>query len=336
MKRIIVPALLCLVFIAQTTHSQTKPYYGPLLFSMHRDTAVPPIYAGQPAQVTMGYLWLDQLMRQYPEYRIDSFFNTLTWSDTMKTLASVYYQAQADNPISFFLWSGNAMRPNPYKGNPSQAQVSFPKRLGQIVGDTGRTAALLDADVIADVIVGDTICVKDPTAHIALDGVLVNSTILDEIKGKKIPQCVGEDMRTHKRTNKISVLSSGTVPWATHPAPADSGSCLQFDYSPEWMQATFFGQDYGPRLVDSTGGWWIKPGKEYIVFLNFIGIGADTALNYFTLSPSPSFSSGSMYPVINGIVQDPNDDFGLGASAGLSVDVWKSRLRARINKIINP
>jgi hypothetical protein len=90
------------------------------------------------------------------------------------------------------------------------------------------------------------------------------------------------------------------------------------------------------RLIDPTGGWWVKPGHEYIVFLTFFGIGADSTKGYFSVWPGTTVdgSSGGMYPVVNGIVQDPGDDFGLGSN--LTVAAWKAGLRARINSIINP
>jgi hypothetical protein len=325
---------ISLMLCAPSARAQPKPYYGPLLFSMPRDTSVPPIYVGQPPTVTMGYLWLDEAMRNSSEYQIENFFNSLTWSDTMKTFASVYYQADDDNPLSFFMWSGKAMHPNPYKGDPGQVQVAFPSRVAQIAGDTSRTGALLTADIIADVMVGDTICVLEPPAYLEFNMVFVNSTILDEIKGKKVPYCVDEGLRAHRK-NGATIQTSGTIPWATYPVPADTGTCLQFEYSPNWSLIP--GDDEGRApMIDSLGGWWIKPGKEYIVFLNFMGVGSDSARTYFTLRPGASIGSGGMYPVVDGIVQDPGDDYGIGASTGLTVAVWKSRLRARISAIVTP
>src|ERR1700733_8146047 len=161
-----VPLIAILGFFSATAMAQPKPYYGPLLYSMPRDTSVPPLYVGQPPTVTTGYLWLDEAMRNYSEFQIESFFNALTWSDTMKTFASVFYQADDDNPLSFYLWSAKAIHPNPYKGEPGQAEVAFPSRVAQIAGDTGRTASLLTANVIADVMVGDTFWVLEPPAYL--------------------------------------------------------------------------------------------------------------------------------------------------------------------------
>jgi hypothetical protein len=326
------PALLLVAILAfsSTARAQPKPYYGPLLFSMLRDTSVPPVYVGQPAEVTTGYLWLDEAMRLYPESTIESFFNALTWSDTMKTFASVFYQAQNDNPLSFFLWSGTAIHPNPYKGVPSQAQVAFEQKVALIAGDTGRTSSLLTADIIADVMVGDTTCILEPPASLGFNMVFVNSTILDEIKGKKVPLCVGEDMRA-KKNKGSTVLSVGTTPWPTYAVAADTGTCLQFEYSPQWSLIP--GDDEGRAPM----GWRVKPEHEYIVFLNFLGVSSDSTHFYFTLRPGPAaIGNAGVYPVVDGIVQDPGDDYGIGASAGLTVNVWKTRLRARINAIVTP
>src|ERR1700733_6061362 len=129
---------ILLVLCTSSAPAQPKPYYGALLYSMPRDTSVPPVYPGQPPTVTTGYLWLDEAMRNYSEFQIEGFFNALTWSDTMKTFASIFYQASDDNPLSFRLWSSTAIRPNPYKGSPGQAEVAFPNRVAQIAGDSGR------------------------------------------------------------------------------------------------------------------------------------------------------------------------------------------------------
>jgi hypothetical protein len=338
MKKVIFPVLLLSVFYTSSlAYAQPNGYYGALLYSIPRVTSVPPIYSGQPAQVTTAYLWLDEAMRLSSEATIESYINSFkTWNDTPKTIVSNIYQMIDDNPVSFYIWSGKAIHPNPYKGDPGQARQAVENWVMHI-GDKGQTSSLLGPDIIADVMVNDTFCTTDPTAYIAKDGVFVNSTILDEIKGKKVPLCVGEDMRSKRKGNGITTLSTATTAWPTYAVPADSGACLQFEYSPEWSPIS--GDDEGKRhLIDSLGGWWVKPGHEYIVFLSFMGIDADSVNGYFTVVPGSAVQGtmGGMYPVIDGIVQDPNDDFGIGASAGLTVTAWKAALRAKINSIIHP
>jgi len=322
-----------LLLAASSAYAQAPAYFGALLYSIPQDTSVPPLYTGQPSNVALGYLWLADLMRLDPEPKIETYFNTLTWNDTAKTIASYIYQIQDDNPLSFFMWSGKAMKPNPYKGDPGQGVVAFEEKASHLAADTGRTFSLLTADIIADVIVGDTVCYHDPTAFVAKNMVLVNTTILDEIKGKKITSCPS----IYNARKKGALPQSDTTPAiSTFADTASAGTCLQFQYSPAWGRVA--GDDMSPSLMDSAGGWWIKPGQEYVVFLNFVGIGHDSIYSYFTVWPGPAAigNSGGMYPVVGGIVQDPYDDYGLGASVGLTVAEWKSRLRARIYTLTHP
>jgi hypothetical protein len=337
MKRIMLPVLLfCALFVVSRASAQPTGFYGALLYSMPLDTAVPPLYTGQPTVVANAYIWLDEAFRALQEYKIENYINSFSsWNDSAKTAVSYIYQMEDDNPLSFFMWSGRAVKPDPYQGVPGQAREVLEAWISHI-GDKGQTCSLLGPDIIADVIVNDTFCTTDPTAHTAKDEVLVNSTILDEIKGKKVPLCYGEDMRAKRRGKGDKTLSVPTIAWATYAVPADSGTCLQFGYSPEWHLDP--NDDEGrTHMKDSLGGWWIKPGHEYIVFLSFRRIDADSVHGYFTVAPGDVYGhSGGVYPVVSGIVQDPFDDFGIGASAGLTVAAWKTALRAKINTIIYP
>ncbi len=318
-------------FFVNSANGQAPAYQGALLYSIPRDTSVPPLYSGQPAQVTTAYLWFDEAMRLYPETVIDNFINSFSWNDTAKTIVSNLYQVEDDNPLSFYMWSGKAIKPNPYKGDPGHDRVLIENRVMHI-GDTGRTYSLLTPDVIADVMVTDTFCTIDSQAHTAKDAVLVNCTLIDPIKGKRIPAC--PDLM---RSKSKGARTLGMTP--AYPTFADTavpGACLQFEYSPEWARNPsndVLGR--GNQLIDSLGGWWVKPGREYIVFLTFMGIGAESTKGYFSVWPGSVLGiSGGMYPVVNGIVQDPGDDFGLGSN--LTVADWKAGLRSRINSIINP
>ncbi len=320
-------------FFVSTAHGQAPAYQGALLYSIARDTSVPPLYAGQPAQVTTAYLWLDDALRLYPESVIDNYINSFSWNDTAKVIVSNIYQMEDDNPLSFYMWSGKAIKPNPYKGDPGHDQVLIEDRVMHI-GDTGRTYSLLAPDVIADVMVVDTFCTMDTNSnpYDKRDVVLVNCSLLDPIKGKRIPAC--PDMM---RSKYKGVRTLGFTPaYPTYADTASVGTCLQFEYSPEWQRSQTDEYRMRTRLIDSSGGWWVKPGHEYIVFLTFLGFGADSTKGYFSVRPGTTVlgTSGGMYPVVNGIVQDPGDDFGLGSN--LTVADWKARLRARINSIINP
>jgi hypothetical protein len=346
MKKIIFSVLfLSIGFAVSTAQSQTGPHYtGTLEYSLPLLTSVPPLYIGQPSDVTSSYLWADELMRTTQWNLIDRWIGGLGYGDTMKYLAKLLYEVKDDNPLSLYQWeiSGWPLGGHPdytwhYKGNPGVSIPELQNQIGINLGDSGRTGFILASDVIADVSVSDTFVQYDSTNVIVPHMVFVHSTILDEIKGQQVPLCVGYDMSTRRKANGTTAQSYAT-PWATYAIPADTGSCLMFEYSPEWSSGIAGDElPYGNQLQDSTG-YWIKPGGEYIVFLRLAGVGSDTANGYFSVQPFWGVfgSQGAMYRVISGIVQDPNDDFGLGASAGLSVSVWKSRLRERIYNILHP
>lgn len=319
-------------FFSSSASAQAPAYGGALLYSMPWDKTVPPVDSTQSTQIRTAYMWADEAMRLYSGYKIDSFIKAMTWSDTAKTFASNLYQIQDDNPLAYYMWSGDAIKPNPYKASPGNAEFTFIQNSRFIAGDSMRTTALLYPEIISDVIVSDTLCKTEIDSRSSMHMILVSSTILDEIKGKKVPLCVGWDMRAGKKGKAVLSLSDTASAWATYSVPADTGQCLQFEYSPEWPRIA--SDDEVPSLSDSTG-WWIKPGREYIVFLYFEGLQGDTSNGYFTVKPASEGTSGGMYPVVNGIVQDPNDDFGFGAT-NLTVAAWKARLRARIHSLINP
>jgi hypothetical protein len=312
MHRIIFPVLLLSVFFAASTaRAQTPNYYGALLYSIPLDTSAPPLYPGQPPQVTTAYLWLDDLMRLEPEYVIAN--------DTGQTIASNLYQIQDDNPLSYYNWNDYGKKPYPYQADPGQAEYAFIKQMSHMGGQCNRI--LLTSEIIADVMVSDTVCGTDPTANVAKDRVLVNCVINDEIKGKWVPACPESPRADKKSASPLGATTSATL--ALPADTASAGTCLQFEYSPEWVQAN-------PSV-----GWWIHPGQEYIVFLNFMGIGNNSANYYFTTWPLSGGSCHGMYPVVGGIVQDPNDDLKLGG-ANLPVAAWKAALRAKINALIHP
>jgi hypothetical protein len=351
MKRIIFPVLLLSALFAVSS-VQAQPnsgltYTGSLEYSIPLLTAVPPLYVGQPTGVTNAYLWADELMRTTQSYQIERWIWNLGYDDTSKYFAQMLYEVSDDNPLSLYQWevSGNPNSINQhlawnYLGHPASEVDVLTNELGGITPDTARTGFILACDIISDVSVSDTFIKYDSTDEIIPNTVFVNSSILDEIKGQKIPSCVGEGARARPQRKGAMPLSYVT-PWPTYAVSASTGSCLQFEYSPQWQRgiATDAPDPTTPILSDTTG-WWVRPGGEYILFLRLAGVGSDTANGYFSVQPYWGVfgTQGGIYRVISGHVVDPNDDFGIGASVpgGLTVSDWKTRLRARIYTILHP
>ncbi len=114
----------------------------------------------------------------------------------------------------------------------------------------------------------------------------------------------------------------------TKNVPLDySGPCLQFEYCCEWERGR--SQQF---LADTAGNAWVKKGKEYIVFLSPRYICMDSVNCYLSLTPAVNESYVfSMYPISDGIVSDPNNEFGLGTS--VPVNIFKNKIREIINII---
>ncbi|HVZ41654.1 MAG TPA: hypothetical protein VHI13_20405, partial [Candidatus Kapabacteria bacterium] len=82
-------------------------------------------------------------------------------------------------------------------------------------------------------------------------------------------------------------------------------------------------------------GPWVQPDVDYIVLLRLQGIGGDSLYHYTSVFPVGWFGNACcMYPVVEGIVYDPHDDFGFGP--GRTPAQFITALRARIYSITHP
>lgn len=337
-RSIVIAAMLGFVSGSATAQIQFSPNYsGALVYSIPILHSVPPIDSTQPVNIQTDYLWLDDAFRQVkPGFAMDQYIHSLGYGDTLKYFASILYQVVDANPITFVEWGSAVPKPYPYKAPPGRIRTRVQSQYSFLKIDTNRTPFLLDADIIADVKITDTAKYYWVTDHIYPKTVVVTCQILDDIKGKYVPLCGSMIYSTYRKgPTPLSIIS----PVLMDVAPSSPGTCMQFEYSPNWplgiqTDYTYQGQ---PKLTDSTGDW-IRKDSEYIAFLYFDGVGSDSTNDYYALLPNWGWfgSFDGLYPVRNGIVYDPNDDFGIGASSGLSVADWKSRIRARIYSIVNP
>jgi hypothetical protein len=326
MKKTIAFFLLSFLFSA-TLSAQTD-----LVFSLSRLTSVPPYYSGQPTAVALGYYWFDQAMRTYSTHKVDSFFNAMQYSDTAKYIADAIYRLTDDNPLSFYLWCArNNVNPDPYwpRSDASTIRYLFWNRFNVIRRDTSREGFLLAADIIAQIKIVDTISSSGGKM------VFVRSEIQDEIKGKYVPGCPTDTAYSIKP--KGGMPPQYPLPFSTSQQHADTGTCLMFQYALGWDREPDQDERGLLPFVDSSGTW-VKPDSVYIVFLGLQPYGKDISKANFTVQPLWGMFgfSGGMYQIHNGKVNDPLDDFGIGSASGLTVSDWKTRIRAKINKLINP
>ncbi len=286
------------------------------------DADMPPLSPSMPYNVLLGYLVADSVFKQFDRKQMTEFMRRQTDNDTLKYMKKFMYLIEDYNPIDFYLYLSHEK--STYKLFTDNAEQLIYSQLTKMSNQPFIDYILSASFFIAHVNIIDTIRrvqVTDVDSNMEI--AIAECQIIDTIKGKVIPEChdlniIGHDI---KNINKNKILSY---------QPALPGSCLQFQYTIQWHR----GAPYGPYLMDSTGKQLTKKNMEYIVFLRPRLICWDSTSTYYYFTPVNTGSiTYSMYPIINGIVQDPNNDFGFGT--GLTVSEFITNLRNKINTIIN-
>ncbi len=322
------------------------PWDGALEIRFPRPAICPPLSLGMPLDVMLGYIAGDSLARTMSLATTDTLARSMHYSDTLRQAMKYMYLMDDYDPVRFFQWSGWATTQIlHYRSSPDCLCDALVYRARVDCPDTQRTAVLGAADIIAYVHVNATQTKIDTNAAHAIHATLVSCTILDTIKGRRIPNCWSNDARSKLR----SPGTTGAVPVARVEGsqPSLPGACLQFEISPEWSRV---GSSHRPgwpgmsfSINDSTvgGGFagrpgpWVQPDVDYIVLLRFQGLGGDSLFQYASVFPIQWFGNACcMYPVLDGAVYDPYDDFGFGPNRTPAQFI--AALRSRIYSITHP
>jgi hypothetical protein len=306
---------------------------GALLQRFAFPAFTPPLTSDMPYDVMIGYIVGDSVARGLYLAKQESVFRNLTPADTLKYALKYMYEMVDFDPIRFFLWGSYRPVSITYLSPPSILRTRLVERAKKTLTDSMRTAVLCGSDIIAHIKVNATQGKIDTLAAHAKHAVLVTSTIVDPIKGQRIPNC-WIDSRT-KGDKGRSIAS--TIVNAEGAQPAVPGACLQFEYRLEWsrLNHSMARTSLDSTLVDRDGKQWIQSGGEYIVLLELVALGRDNAYSYAALSPEAWFGTVcSIYPVVDGKVYDPYNDFGFGAN--LTVEQFKGSLRNKIYSITHP
>ena len=288
-------------------------------------TTFPEYTLDMPYEVLLGYVALDTVCYYGDLDEYSDFISRQEYNDTLKTLMKYYYYVVDWDPLKFLrdrFYRDTAMKIRPF---------NIPEDLNQKIKEKSDNSyldyILCRTDIIADVLVTDTISWVDKSAlSVGKYGATVKCRIIDPIKGKIIPEIFNPQPLNIK--NKMPEIQGEPT--------ADSGKTLIFDYCFGWPRKSGIeGEINHYYMRDSTGLPWVKKGQEYIVFLNLIVKCADynTIVYYLRPNGMSESSTGLLYPVENGIVYSPLDDFGFGT--GLTVSEFKTALRNRIEQIKN-
>ncbi|HET6402190.1 MAG TPA: hypothetical protein VFH95_12445 [Candidatus Kapabacteria bacterium] len=281
----------------------------------------PPLNSGMPLNVMEGYIYYDSICRNASWQSVDSFANQLTYSDTLANALKYLYVMDDYDPVTFSQWLRVTPSITHYKTAPGFLYTQLLGKAASTVPDTLRTAMLSGADYIAHVKITSLQNFADTALPAFQDEVIVSCQVLDTLKGKIYPPC------PEMITSREKGMHAASLP-----------DCLQFYYSPSAPRKALTGDvltGWEPRLKDSLGNPWITADQEYIVFLTIRSLGNDTSNFYMTVHSAKFNSSVSgMYPIVDGVVQDQNDDFGFGANLPLADFI--AALRNRIYTLTHP
>jgi hypothetical protein len=271
-----------------------------------------------PLEILMSYIYLDSLVRSV-NVMDDSWQQMvarLGYSDTLKQYMKYLYKLTDYDPVNFhnYLFYGPVFA-GYYKNTDRGGVVNdLLARAGTVISDSGGLlAALTKVDVIVHVYVNDT----EQVWYTGGEAIHAHCSIIDPIKGQILPSCNSDFRRAS------GAKSKGTL--------AVKGDCFEFEYGrPGESRIQEQGMYTSKRAVP-----WVTPGNEYVIFASYQSRGGDSTGRYFTCMPILDGSTVlGMYPIRNGLVYDPQDDFHYGT--GLTPDAFKAKLRSSIYTILHP
>ncbi len=296
-----------------------SPYRGLFYYismAEYQDLLIPTM----PPEIMVGYSVADSIVRSAPHFPEDVVKNLNLESDTMAYLFKFWTIMNDWHPPRFqsFL---SKKHPDAKVAGHSVEGALYMRTYKDPRLDYVYPPYILHV-YVNDVIQIDTSFAKGP--YIKIKGYPLSLTtayckVLYNFKGKVLPSL------------QDAIIYNGELP--------DSGNSiisaippqtdLAFSYMDYWQR-----WDGGPYLLG-----WIKPGKEYIVFLEVNGRSnlrnPDGSINkhYYSITPFRQNGSRSMYPIENGIVRDEGNILGFGEREPLNI--FKQNIINKLEEIKN-
>ncbi len=296
------------------------PEYLGLSYSEQIITNNPPLSMYMPFDILIAYIALDSVSRHVEYNDFEKFLNNQTSiNDTLRYIMKYLYKVVDYNPLLFYQ---STNKQDNQISHPLSIVLDIYDKIEKITDKPLLDRYLLESSYIFHIRATDTIQIIDTSAVWARTVHFVSANVIDTIKGKVFPNCYIQENVIEGSDKKKLMLS-------------DNPACIKFEYALEWERKGH-GDITGlsEPLYDNDGNPWIKPEQEYIIFLRIVLICNDSLNTFFTISPfGPKSSTYNIYPINDGIVYDPGNDFGFGINK--TADEFKSLLRERINYIIN-
>ena len=282
------------------------------------------LQSNMPLDVLIGYIIADSAVRVAPfsgELKeVLRQFNP--FSDTAQYILKYWYLMNEYDPLRFFAFTS---RPKHHDGNipPAVLQAAMQDRMS-----ANPLFAYVSSAYILHIYVNNTVHIdtSDTDHPDRTAATIAYCKVLDTLKGGKFPSLSNAIFYNGERPKpEEGGVVDNTYTDALFPIATPD---IVFSYRDLWQNGAG-----GPTLYNTRDGHWIKPNREYIVFLGFLGLGAiDTPHKiYYGLRPYPHRLSYSMYPVEYGYVIDKYDALGFGKK--VPVEEFKQNIRDKINEI---
>jgi len=280
-----------------------------------------------PLDILLSYLYFDSIAKTFERESADSIVNTMCYSDTLRNAMKYLYKLDDYDPLAYFQFCFSPPVRYPQKSFPATLSQSIIRRAVSLFPENGLLPGFCYNDLILHIHINDTMVVTDSSLASDINkSVIISATVLDTIKGKRLPSCA--------MNRRFSIYSS-----KNEIKPQSEENCFQFEYSLFWQSRISNSRfHYNAQTKrDNSGSLWTQKGIDYIVFLRLQNLGLDSVNSYFTCYPSSSEGlSGStcmgIYLIEDGKVVDEKNDFGFGIN--LTVSDFKSRLRQKIDSLL--
>jgi hypothetical protein len=307
---------------AQITPPPCRPETPFVNYALPQFTNGVQINTSMPLNVIIANIVLDSLKRSMTLSKLDSLENTITYSDTLKTLMKQFYLLQDYNPQLFEqnVYSNKSTYNNfPFS---DELVYTLSRVLDRVSPQPVTDRLLTMSSFIAHVTIIDTIRHNDTSARVAFTPFSVTAHVNELIKGKVLPPCTNLNPSLQQASTLVE----------------NEQVCLQFVYALEQRLDWRFDNTSDYRFEeskDTNGLPWIKKSKEYILFLKPSLVCSDSANMYFVMRQLNIGGLSGMYPIdsVTGIVSDPFDDFGFGT--GLTKAQFIAALKAKITTLLS-
>jgi hypothetical protein len=340
--------LVLVLFVAISSnvlsqHPPCDPDRHTLTFEVPLNQVFAPLSTSMPLDVVLSYFALDSAVYHGSYQQMNEFLaRQTTFNDTLKQLMKYYYKMVDENPI---LFESVFNYDDVHQIYPDDLKEAI---LSKIIANSSSPYLdnlLLKSSLIAKVIVSDTISRPNKVSSLNPNPnwedfvAIAECNVLDKFKGNKFFKC--KDISLYPQ-NSLLESSSQKLSYDN----IEIGDCIQFQYKLSWNRNKNGSDDItykiydstdkiiNPHLIDDNGEQWLKKDKEYLVFLRINIVCASSTNEYYTVSPFIDHSETcNMYPIVNGILQDPGNELGLGTE--VNYETVKTAIEARIITIIN-